>query len=121
MALPPTPLAPAPGMPPAGAGTDPTAPPMGDQGEGDSQGTVVATILKNSDGTFTMIQGDEPEAGEEGAPSQNFDSGPELMRALMKVLEGGQDDAIQKGFGEGFDGGSGASEQRPGLDMPPKG
>ena len=74
----------------------------------EAQGTVIASIVANTDGSFTLMQGDEPESmhnGEEAAedegdmapaddeaaegegqvPSQTYDSVGELMRAVLEL------------------------------------
>lgn len=54
-----------------------------DDGGEDSGPTVIATILDNHDGTYTLVHGDEPEAGADGderaedADAEDADAGAE--------------------------------------------
>ena len=113
MALPPT-MAPA-GAPPADLGAAPgaPAPEMG----GDAGGWNVAfTIMRGPTGEFALVKGDEPEMDESGAPmGPKYPDGPAMMQALMGQIEG--KDTAQAEMQKGFDGGSMASDKRPGLDM----
>lgn len=94
MALPPA-AAPTPGAPPV----PPPAigAPMADapMEEDAAEPEVVATILKNADGSYTLQKGDEPEedlGAAPGAPpaeptSEDFPDASALMRGLMGLLE----------------------------------
>lgn len=88
---------------------DPAAPPM-DAGapapaedmEAD-QPQIICTVVMNADGTFGLIEGDEPEAmhgGEEmgegedmggGAEAQTFDSVGPLLKAVLDLVQTAQD------------------------------
>lgn len=64
MALPPPPMPPAGGAPPPMSppgGMAPPAAPGADAGGDDSD--VLATVVKNDDGSYTVYSGDEPDAG----------------------------------------------------------
>lgn len=114
MALPPaaapTPAA-SPVPPPAMAAPAAPADDMaGEEPTEEGEPEVVATILKNSDGTYTLQAGDEPE-DETGAPmgeptGDTFDTPQALVRGLIGLLEGGS--GAEEAFGEGFKGGRGA-------------
>ena len=135
MALPPSPVpSGASPIPPPGMGAGPMdAEPMdAPEGEEGGEPEVVATILKNSDGTYTLLQGDEPEpAGEEmaGAPGeppaapqgQDFDTAPALIRGIIAMLDedGGAEDAFAGGFAAGKGPSMGASAGGP--PKPPMG
>jgi len=98
----------------------------------EAQGTVIASIVANTDGSFPLMQGDEPESmhnGEEAAedegdmapaddeaaegegqvPSQTYDSVGELMRAVLELVraheESGGKGSEQDQFNAGFGGG----------------
>lgn len=92
-------------------------PAMGMEGEGGGP-TVLCTILKNSDGTYMLVQGDEPEGmhgGEEmgeGEPAEpqgeTYDSIGQLLKGVLDIV---QTDA---------DGGeSGADQMRAGYQNAP--
>lgn len=92
----------------------------GEEGEGQEQGEVIATILKNSDGTYTLIHGDEDEAedkgeegeedeGEEGEgdePKQeHFDSEGALLKGVLDCVRadaGGEYGSADQDFEGGF-------------------
>lgn len=128
MALPLTSAA-APPVPPMGAPPG-GAPPMDDmapdEGDGADEPKVVATILKNADGSYTVEKGDEPEAGdmEGAAPADGATGGPSLTnlaswqdvaRAVISLDPDakGAEDAF-RGAGKG--GGMGAGP--PGMGKP---
>ncbi len=113
MALPPsTAAAPPPDMgaaPPPDMGAPPDA--GADTGDDANGGwTVCGTILKNDQGQFKLLPGDEPEPGEggEGADAgdmgadqgQVFDSGPALLKGVMTLIE--NDSGAEKSFGDAF-------------------
>ena len=90
---------------------DPAAPPMDDMAGGapmmaeeapEAQGTVLCTIFLNTDGSLTLIEGDEPESmhggeemaegeGAEQVPSQSFDSVGPLLKAVLDIVQTAQD------------------------------
>lgn len=68
---------------------------------------VVATILKNKDGSYMLVAGDEPEPGmpgEEGAEmapeGKTFDTPQALLKGVMEMLNdgGAAEDSFAKGF-----------------------
>ena len=87
----------------------------------ESQGTVIASIVANTDGTFTLMQGDEPESmhggeemgeGEEmpeQVPSETYESVGELMRAVLELVRSHEESngggSEQSQFDAGFSGG----------------
>lgn len=125
MAPPDPEIAPAP-TPEAGAAA---AAPMGGDDEGaEGEGpaaSVLCTVMKNSDGTFTLIAGDEPEAGGEapvegeqptGAEDQTFDAPGALLKGILELIKASGSDEE-----EGFDAGFNADKApTPGKDMPQK-
>lgn len=66
MALPPPPMPPAggapPPMPPSGGMAPPPAPDQGSDAGGEDS-DVLATVVKNDDGSYTVYAGDEPDSG----------------------------------------------------------
>jgi len=96
---------------------------------------VLFTVVKESDGTYSLIKGDEEDAsGMDTAGSadmaepaaddnkQNFDSPGPLLKAILDMLKedmssagapGGAEDQFQGGFEE-------ASPAKPAAAMPPK-
>lgn len=104
--------APATGMAPE---TDAANPDEGKEPE------VFATILKNPDGTWMLVAGDEPEPPEAGAEpagegtppaeaapeGKTFDTPQALLKGVMDMLEGS--DTSEAEFDAGFKGGSEAS------------
>lgn len=116
----------------ADTGTDPSAP--ADTGAADAGPTVLLTVMDLHDGTYSLIQGDEDEAGEgddasaaaapadgsapapdAGASSgQTFDSVGSLLKAILDLLKTHEESAsgdgsAQDNFDAGFSGGSSAS------------
>jgi len=89
---------------------------------------VLATILLNADGTFQLIQGDEPEPGEEAGaeagagegageaepapPGTSYDSPGKLLKALLDILNNAQSSGGDEEFNAGFAGGSNASPSK---------
>lgn len=113
MAIPPTPV------PGAAAGPDPMAAAgapaaaPGDMAEADegAEPEVMATICKNSDGTFTLYAGDEPEeSADAGMPDEggaapegkSFDTPQALLKGVMELLNG--DSGAEEAFAGGFAG-----------------
>lgn len=122
MARAPAPAA-APMMAPADPAMDQTAAPMDaapEDMEPEAQGTVLCTVVLNTDGSLTLMEGDEPEemhggmeGGEEMAegeamapgdmseqvPSQTFDSVGPLLKAILDMvqtaMDGGESGADQ--------------------------
>lgn len=119
MALPPTPAA---SPAPAATGTDPAmaagAPPddMGAADEG-AEPPVLFTVMGKPEGPYTLMAGDEPE-GEGGMASAapTFDTAPELMKAIMALLNpsAGAEDS----FGKGFRGEDDATAAKPDMAAP---
>lgn len=94
----------------------------GDAGDGGTEGDVLCTILKNADGTYTLIDGDEDDgdtsdgsadggAGDAGGDSagQQFDSVGGLLKAILDLLkedessdgaDGSSGDQFQAGYDE---------------------
>lgn len=113
-------------MPADDPAMDAGAPPVDDAAmpadEGaEDQPQVLCTIAMTADGTFTLFQGDEPEAmhgGEEaaegedmgGAPAQTFDSIGKLLKAVLDIVQtaadGGESgaDQMRAGYAEGDEG-----------------
>lgn len=77
--------------------------------------TVICTVLKNADGSYQVIAGDEPEPGgemEEGEPAmdeeapagQTFDSIGAALKGVMDILQAdnegptGNDTAFREGY-----------------------
>lgn len=114
------------------------------EGEGDEEEPpqaaapqVIATILKNGDGTYQLISGDEPEEGEEGpegAPGaggegeepqsqgESFDSVGALLKGVLDLVkqsdEGGSgDQGGDADFQQGFD----QESQKPAIPVPATG
>ncbi len=115
MALPPTP-APA-GAPPPDLGAPLAAAP--DAGADAGGWNVKFTVMEGPDGQFALVEGDEPEMDMGGGepPGPKFPDFNGAVRAMIEKVEGGGDD-MKANFNEGFDKGSMANDQRPGLDMP---
>lgn len=102
-------LAPSPVAPPAAAGP---AAPM--DTETDAAPMVVATVLKNPDGTYQVIAGDEPEeGGEEVAGAEPMEPAGttvegigQALKAVMDILQtdadGGETgmDQMREGYGD---------------------
>lgn len=74
------------------------------------QGQVIATIMKNEDGTYQLISGDEPEGATPDSPSgQSFDSLGALLKGVLEVVKtsemaqdgGDADEQFKAGFDEG--------------------
>ena len=121
MARPPMPAAappPPPGAgaapPGAGAAPDDTGADAGDAGGADDTGDqpeVWATIMTTPDDKFILVDGDEPEEGEEGngepdEMDQAGVNGPTLLKQIMAKLQedkGGEGGA-EASFGKGFRG-----------------
>lgn len=92
------------------AGDDDTNPTPPVDEEAAPQPDVVCTILCNPDGTYVLVQGDEPEAadmsapeeGEESAapaapPGQQFDSIGALLKGVLEIIK--EHDANRSGEG----------------------
>lgn len=110
---------PDPAMSPAAGAADPGA---DDSGGGQS---VLLTVLDNGDGSYTLIEGDEndagaaaaagPEAGAGAEPQgQSFDSPGALLKGILDLLKAHEASASGEGtaddnFDAGYAGGSGAS------------
>lgn len=76
------------------------------EGEGDGGWQPFVTVMKNADGQFMLVDGDEPEPEEGGEPQGPvFEDGPNLLKALMDKIEGGQKAAADDAFEEGYRGG----------------
>lgn len=88
-------------------------------GGGDQSEDVLLTVLKNDDGTYTLIEGDEDDGGagdmgSDGSESdesngQQFDSKGSLLKAILDILnedksssgaEGSSDDQFNAGYNE---------------------
>ncbi len=129
MALPPaaapSPAGPSP-VPPPAIGAPMADAPMDAPEEDAGEPEVVATILKNADGSYTLMKGDEPEEDMEAAPgatpaeptSEDFETPQALMRGLMTLLEGGS--GAEEAFEGGFKGGRGSDMGAPPAGGPPK-
>ena len=112
------------GAPPDAAGADDEA------GEG-AEPPVLFTVMGDPAGPYTLVKGDEDEAGEGGdagaggappadmdnAEGQTFDTPQELMKAIMGLLnnQGG----AEASFAKGFKGEDNPTAAKP--DMPPPG
>lgn len=134
-------------MPPDAGAAAPDAAPMADDDAGGSdtdttdagdQGTVLLTVLKDADGTYRLIQGDEDDdmdagaaagAGTDdgtgaapmggGAEGKPYDSKGALLKAILDILNedeasaggdtGSSEDQFQSGFGGPTPGGGGAT------------
>lgn len=72
--------------------------------EPEAQGQVLCTVILNTDGSLTLMEGDEPEemhGGEEmgegegmaaeQVPSQTFDSVGPLLKAILDMVQTAQD------------------------------
>lgn len=119
MAMPPMSAAPAAADPTDDSGTDMTDPTAG-AGGGDQSGDVLLTVLKNDDGTYTLIQGDEDDGADSGSTDMgagassdtdssgdNYDSKGALLKAILDILNedesssgaaGSSEDQFQSGF-----------------------
>jgi len=96
-----------------------------DGGDDVSQGTVLLTVLKNSDGTYQLIEGDEDDtsAGEGGEGSDDaasqgttYDSAAKLLKGILDCLrkdEEGDSGSPQANFEAGYAGDSGSSAKGP--------
>lgn len=93
-----------------------------DNEDGDeSDATVLCTVMLNKDGSYTIINGDEPEDGEglaapEGASpaeggtpalpeGQTFENEGQALKAILDLMRGatgGTDDGAQSSFEDGF-------------------
>jgi hypothetical protein len=104
----------------ADAGGDDTD--AGGDTHGDGE-TVLCTICKNADGSYTVHEGDEPEGEDEGEgggesaqePGQELDSIGAVLKAVMDILREeaeGSGTSQEGNFTAGFEGGSGASQPR---------
>lgn len=105
------------GMPPA---------PAVDADAGGSN--VLLTVLKNDDGSYQLIEGDEgeggeggevaadPEAGAPGAAGQMFETGGELLKGIFDLLKADEAGGADEEFDAGFNGGSDASPAKKPLD-----
>ena len=106
---------------------DAAAPPD-DTGDDDAdQGTVLLTVMKNSDGTYTLIDGDEDQDdGDEGdamgagaaapgvgAPGAGAESGGQTFDSIGALLKGILD--LVKADSEQDEGGSGADNFAAGF------
>jgi len=85
----------------------------------EDQPQILCTVALNSDGSFVLFQGDEPEAmhgGEEaaegedmgaGAPAETFDSIGPLLKAVLDIVQTAKDggesgaDQMRAGYSEG--------------------
>lgn len=99
-------------MPADDAGAD--MPAAGDDAGSDS--TVVATICKDADGTYTVYAGEKPAAPEEGAepgsngtPAESVGAALKAVLDVLKADESGAEGSPDDNFAAGFDGGSNAS------------
>lgn len=118
MATPPLSAASAAPSPDPSAGADPSADPSAgagsDPSDGGESGNVLCTILKNDDGTYTLIDGDEDDSdtsdgsadgggGDAGGDSagQQFDSKGGLLKAILDILN--EDESSQGGDGSSGD------------------
>ncbi len=114
MALPPSPM---PAAAPMGAPADaPADMPMEAGAEEGAEPEVVATILKNPDGSYALTIGDEPEAGMEegGAPAaepKTFGTPQALLKGVMELLNPAED--AEKSFGKGFRGEADDTAMKP--------
>jgi hypothetical protein len=107
-----------------------------DQDSGDDQGMVLCTIMKNPDGGYTLIPGDEDDSGEggdEGAggdemggdqgakpEGQTFDDPGQLLKAVLDILNKDAEASgggSQANFEAGF---SGDNSPTPKKSPPPK-
>lgn len=117
--------APPPAGPPQAA--DDSANPMqtGDEATDmpEDPGEVICTIIKNSDGTYKLIEGDEPEDGEDpnSNPGQDFGSLGELLKGVLEAVKNHEsgappagDDDADANFKAGFTGSS-APTPAPGM------
>lgn len=118
MALPPTP-APA----PAAAAADPMAAPgaapddMGAPDEG-AEPPVLFTVMGPPEGPYVLMAGDEPEGeGEMASAAPTFDTAPELMKAIMALLNPSA--GAENSFAKGFKGEDDPTAAKP--DMPEPG
>lgn len=117
----------------AGAADDATDP--GADDAGGAGATVLCTILDNGDGTFQLVQGDEPESGDggddtamsgeasEGMPpaaggvaaspqGQSFDSPGPLLKAVLDLLKAAEEKSgggAEANFQAGYSGGKPAA------------
>lgn len=76
-------------------------------------GRVIATIMQNDDGTWSLQTGDEPEPMPEGdapaeamepAPAQTFDNKGRLMKAILDLLDESEGGGEAEGFASAFKG-----------------
>lgn len=80
----------------------------------DAAPAVICTILKNPDGTYALVAGDEPEPGAEGggteAPGQSYDSIGQLLKGVLDIVQtdadGGETGADQMRAGYAAGGGA---------------
>lgn len=110
---------------PAAPGGAAPAPAPDDTDQGDQSGQVLATIVDNGDGTYTVYQGDEPDGSDQdegaseddadiGAPSpadqggQHADSIGAMLKIVMEIAReasssqgapGSSESQFQAGFG----------------------
>lgn len=96
-----------PAAPAPDAGAAP-APAADDAAPGAGGGTVLCTVMSNGDGTYTLVKGDEEDAGVggEAAPAgQTFDSPGALLKGILEIVqdsesagEGSADDNFDAGY-----------------------
>lgn len=120
---------PAPGE--AGMDDDDAASPGMDEGAdegGEDDNDVLLTVLKEADGTYRLIEGDEDdeaeggEGGSDESEGKTYDSKGALLKAILDVLnedessegaEGGSEDQFQSGYNEN-------APAKPAAPMPQK-
>ena len=112
----------------------------GDMGGGDDAGpTVLLTVMDNGDGTYKLIEGDEPDedegdetaagatgsaagedqgAGEGEEAGKDYDSPGALLKGILDILQEHESSAGGEGssddqFAAGYAGGSSASPSKP--------
>lgn len=85
-----------------------------DSDMGDQSGQVLLTVLKNSDGTYQLVEGDEDDGDEggeadqggEASPSEGteYDSPGALLKAILDILkkDEGSAGSAQSSFEQGF-------------------
>lgn len=93
---------------------------------------VLCTVMDNGDGSFSLTEGDEPDAGDTAVPTdggdpaapaaQTYDSVGALLKAVLDCVKKAQDggEGGEQAFTAGFDGGSNASPAKAPPAAPPK-